>query len=293
MKRILVIDVGSNSVKCSAYSYEKEIVREWHETRVLALLSKIKDGEMSAEGEDMLCRTLADYSDRAEKSGGTEVFAFATASLRALTSPCDFIEKVAARTGIRIKLISGEEEAAYSYAGIKSKLGDSAENGIMADMGGGSTEVITYENGAIKQAVSIPFGALVLKNKFVRGNLPNADEAEAIAKYAREAFMKVAREYKKIVLVGGTAKCFGALAKKDGTEMSALQFDRALTFLLNDSAYQKRAARLFPERFPLIAPGAIALRELVRACNSDTILTTAGGLRDGIAHEILINGDNK
>lgn len=304
MKKLLIIDIGSNSVKCSAYSCEnkyknknksksKIISREWHETRILGLIGKIKDGIMSAEGEELLCRTLKDYSIRAKKDGINEIFAFATASLRALGSPDEFIARVFERTGIMIKLLSGEEEAAYSFEGIKRKLGADGENGVAADMGGGSTEVIEYENGKIKSAVSLPFGAMVLKNKFVRSDIPTKDEVREIEKYAKKEFSAVAHQAEKIVLVGGTAKCFGALAGKDSVEMSVSDFDTTLSKLIEDGAFQQKARELFPERFPLILPGAIALRELVRACSSELILTTVGGLRDGIACEIFAKSGEK
>ena len=99
-------------------------------------------------------------SDVARQMSCTSI---ATASLRSVNNAIAVLEKIKSRTGCKPELISGDCEALLSLEGIKTALGD-VSAGIMADMGGGSTEIVGFIDGNAVHTVSVPIGCLSLSS---------------------------------------------------------------------------------------------------------------------------------
>ena len=143
--------------------------------------------------------------------------------------------KIFEKTGLKIKVLTWREEAQFSFTRM---LGchPCAQNGIMADMGGASTELMLFENRKSVSSLSIPFGALSLRNKFCARSgiakdgisaFSEKSELESISDFINEYMEKNESEFPKrdtIYLIGGSAHAIGKLnALLDGTAQLSVQ----------------------------------------------------------------------
>ncbi len=125
-------------------------------------------------GITKLCRTLQKLKMSLENFEIKNYSAFATASLRNISNTEEVLKEIEKTTGIKPEIIVGEEEARLDFIGAKS--GMNLERGILVDIGGGSTEIVLFNNGEIEKLTSIPIGALNLQNKVVKHIVPEEKE---------------------------------------------------------------------------------------------------------------------
>ena len=109
--------------------------------------------------------------------GEERLYVFATASLRNIRNTGEAVEAIRRRAGVKVEVLSGEEEARMGYQGALLACGPDPA-GAMFDIGGGSSEVLVARDGAVQKALSLPVGSLNLFNQYVsklwpkRGNSP-------------------------------------------------------------------------------------------------------------------------
>lgn len=213
-KRIAVIDLGSNSVRMS--------INLLHDNGDWEVLMKKRSTVRLSEGmgvdkilkEDAMCRVidaLREFCVLAKLDSCQTIVALATAAVRNAVNKGIFIERVFRETGIRFDVISGEDEAYYSYLAVSKSC--NIKNGLIFDTGGGSTELILVKNGHMTRTASIPLGAVLLTEHFrgrsqaemyryivmLLGTVDWIDEAVGMDLYG----------------VGGSAKTLATLALKE------------------------------------------------------------------------------
>lgn len=104
------------------------------------------------------------YKNICENFTINHIAVFATASLRNITNTDEAVREITKATGLAIDVVSGKEEATLDFIGATHDL-DTSHDGLLVDIGGGSTELVSFEKGQILQAVSLPIGSLSLYNK--------------------------------------------------------------------------------------------------------------------------------
>ncbi len=289
---LAVIDIGSNTGKYTIFSKEGKPLRARSAT--LQLLRYLEDGRFSREGIDLLCGALTAFcADIRALCPTAPIAAVATAVFRRLRDPQSAAREVRERTGVSVRVLSGEEEAALSFRGAIASMNPPPREGIVLDMGGGSTEVILFAGETVKLARSLPFGALSLTRDFVCGEFPTAAEAEEIRARAGGAFDEIPAPEVGLPLlpVGGTAKAVAFLNRASASESGA----RALTlpaFRAQLSAYlagrdlEEMRAR-FPDRYRVLLPGMLVYDEAAARFGAASLLVPEGGLREGVAAAVL------
>ena len=177
-----LIDIGSNSIKGFIYEQNgKEFSCVWSRHLYTGLYSYIDEKGLSDEGIECLVRDVGILIGLIKSMGCGEIGLFATAGLRDSANHDEVLEILEERTGYRAELISSEEEAYCDmtsmryFSGIDSALG--------MDMGGGSAQFFLYEKDDITRIMSLPIGALKIKEMFVEGQLPTPAEERAIREY--------------------------------------------------------------------------------------------------------------
>ena len=320
-----VIDVGSNTVKYSSYrvkwgkkGFSQKKCGGRSET--VRLIHYIKDGILSEEGLSNLCAVLRTFKESALQDEVPEehLFCFATAGFRRLASPETVIAEVYRRTGVTIRLLTGQEEAAMSFRGMLLTTSPRTNEGLMLDMGGGSTEILGFRNDEAFSAISHPFGALSLYEDFVKGEFPTAEEAEQIRRFVRETVQGSCEFQERIVasdgsvhgyIVGGTAKAIGAMnvarnadksinaenpetppeqKKKSRPILSFAAFkDQLNAYLTGEEGERERIREAYPDRYRVITPGMLAYVEIFTLAGVETVHIADGGLRDGYLYEYL------
>jgi exopolyphosphatase / guanosine-5'-triphosphate,3'-diphosphate pyrophosphatase len=166
---VAVIDIGSNSVRLVLYRLEGQAVWPLFNEKVLAGLGRDlpATGRLSPDGVVASMKALRRFAAVLEGVRPEHVLVGATAAVRDAEDGQEFCERVAAETGLIIRVLSGEEEARYAALGVAS--GAPGATGVSADMGGASLELTRIEAGEVQGGVTLPLGAFSFGDKGFEG----------------------------------------------------------------------------------------------------------------------------
>ena len=174
-----IIDIGSNTIRMAVYQIEGRsfdlLLKRKHTVGLAGYLDR---GHLVREGIEKTVKILHGFMDFIEIFGISHVHAFATAALRSATNSRAVVEEITRRTGVAVRIISGEEEAAYDFIGATQNI--THADGIMVDIGGGSTEIIAYAAHEMQGRWSLSLGSLAMSRVHVVGLLPTPAECAAI-----------------------------------------------------------------------------------------------------------------
>lgn len=165
--KISIIDIGSNTIKLVIY----EVRKDNSFIGVRQESTKVKLGESLAYSDSLNEQSmlksidvLLQYRDIARLEATNKVLCVGTSAVREARNGQYFIDQVLKKTGFRIRVLNGEEEAYYSYLG--ASMMTCIPNGLFFDLGGGSLELVYSEDFNVKKAEALPLGALRLSRTF-------------------------------------------------------------------------------------------------------------------------------
>lgn len=300
-----VIDIGSNTIRLTVYEVDPATKRfsTFFKVKTMAgLVSYIdkKSGRMTDEGTQKLIDVLNEYlacTARFKNLQGP--YAFATAGVRNAKNAHAVIERASHACGIAIDLVSGTEEAALGYVGAMQQ--SSLVRGVQIDVGGGSTEVSTFDQGAIVHAHSIPEGSLSLFSSQVRGLLPTPREADTIRMLIRERLdgVKAFKGFSCPTASGTGGTLRAALRLRNAwlpndaaapSHLSAGQMDAIIERVFYDPHGSMRdILRIIPERVHTCIPGLLATREVLDAFGTQELEVHDFGVREGYLLTKVLN----
>ncbi|NLI52855.1 MAG: phosphatase [Clostridiales bacterium] len=286
-----LVDVGANSIRLSIYEAEQGSAKLLINKKDTAGLSSyVKDGALSRDGIKKACRVLTGFRAILENFGIADVHVFATASLRNISNTQEAVDQIEAETGFFVDVLSGAEEARLDFIGISHT--SNIRDGILIDIGGGSTELAEFSGGEVLTASSMPVGSLNLFLRHVRGILPND-------KMCREIRAEVENELDQLVFagkkrysylygIGGTIRATAKLANQmfelpdDNQEISYRNLNEILrTYKTAKDDVQRSILQTSPERVHTLVPGMILLRAVAKRFQGDIILANNSGVREG------------
>jgi exopolyphosphatase/guanosine-5'-triphosphate,3'-diphosphate pyrophosphatase len=164
--RYAVIDVGTNSVKF--HLAEQSSDGAWRRLADRGVVTRLGEG-LSAQGgqftEGAMARTLdalAGMVDEARRAGVAGLAAAGTMAFRTASNGAAFIEQIERRTGLRVEILSGEQEGRLAYLAAESGLGWPPGSLAVFDTGGGSTQFTFGEGATVRQRFSVNVGAVRL-----------------------------------------------------------------------------------------------------------------------------------
>ena len=296
--KVAVIDIGSNTIRLAIYLRTANgFKRIFSEKEMVGLVGYITDRTMSADGIELLITILEGFQQRAQIIQVDTIQCLATASLRGLENTAVIIKEVKDRLELSIQVLSGEEEAFLGFLGSQDLLDD--QPGIMVDLGGGSTELVSIENRKICNSTSLPFGVLLLHNRFVRYILPTAEENQKIQEYLRQQLAQLPwLQSGKLTLYanGGTGRAIGDLHQYchhrrhgealHGYRLPAGELEEIIAWLQTyDEAAIKALIKVVPERLHLIFPGLLVFATIMKVAKVDEICVSRNGLREGFMRQ--------
>lgn len=174
-----IVDLGSNTIRLSVYQCQGEKFHLLTHRKVTAgLADYVEHGALSPQGIQVACQTLNDDRLLMENLGFAPPRVFATASLRNISNTEEAVAQLQAETGLNVEVLSGTEEARLSFLGAAH--GNGPASGLLIDLGGGSTELVRYENYLLQNACSLSVGSLSLFSRNVSGLHPDKKERKAI-----------------------------------------------------------------------------------------------------------------
>lgn len=298
-----IIDIGSNTVRLAVYLIEgsrmEMLMKKKH---MVGLAAHVRDGVMQQSGIDAAVRVLQEFQSFLHTFQITAVYAFTTAALRNASNSREAVAEIEARTGLSIQVISGEREAEYDFIGATHSL--AAEDGLLIDIGGGSTEIVSYENRSIRSKVSLPMGSLSMDSRFVAGVLPTRRECIAIRDEA-ERVMGAMEEFpergEEIVGIGGAFKggcaLYDALFHQPATNvrMNADQLLSLISRFQSDHGISQEMTimlmKTVPDRMETVIPGLIIAEVLADRFQCATITYSDSGVREGFLYaEVMKQG---
>ena len=273
-----IIDIGSNTIRLNVYQVEEDgaihSIFQSKETAGLAGYVR-EDGSMSREGLDRAADALLRFRSILDALHIENRAVFATASLRNITNSEEAVFQLQERTGLMIRLLSGREEAILDYVGATSGM-EEREQGMVLDIGGGSTEWVCFSQGRIRHAASIPLGSLNLYNRCVETLLPSPKEQAKIRKQVKKALDGAPLpDFPCPVIcgVGGTIRGAGKLCNYLYKLPAG---NRTITLNMVDGLLE-----IVPERVHTLLPGLVILSTLAHRCRGDAIEVSSYGVREG------------
>ncbi|MCD8223438.1 MAG: phosphatase [Clostridiales bacterium] len=292
-----IVDVGSNTIHLSIYRCDEEGSQLMMHQKVMAgLASYVEGGKLTEEGIRVVCHVLSDYRALLDNLKISSVYVFATASMRNISNADDVRVAIRTESGLDVDRISGEDEAALSFYGALMDIPH--DDGVLVDLGGGSTELVQYEDRTIRSACSLSVGALNLFNRYVAGLHPTKEECRLIRNEVQE---QLAREQKELRLaehicgVGGTARAACRVANRffgraeDCRVLTAREIRQLLKrFRGMDRETMRVILKLAPERIHTLVPGLVVLDTICQLCGAQDITVSTRGIREGYLHRRVL-----
>lgn len=293
-----IIDIGSNTIRLSIYRCEGEkVTRLLNKKTMAGLASYVKNGEITKQGIKKACEVLNEYNEIIENLKIEKSFAFATASLRNVTNTDDAVLEIKEKTGFNVDVILGEDEGIYDFIGA-TKVMD-VSDGILIDIGGGSTEIVVYENKKILKSYSMPVGSLSMYSKYVSGLLPTDEEQMTIKSDVLCKLKEIDGLKPNIIAcgVGGTIRTVGKLQesiiKKDITgNVIKREHLKKIIKKFNNSRkmFLNKILKVVPDRVHTVIPGLIILNVIVEFYDIEEIHISSYGVREGYLFSKVLGG---
>ncbi|HLS74371.1 MAG TPA: Ppx/GppA phosphatase family protein [Actinomycetaceae bacterium] len=306
MKRVAAIDCGTNSIRLLVADLPRrgplrEIIRQMQVVRLGQGVDRT--GILDPAALERTLAAVGDYAEVCAEHEVSEIRFIATSATRDAGNRHAFISGVRKAIGVEPEVVSGQEEAALSFAGAASVLAEGQERPLLVvDIGGGSTELVQGET-VPQAAVSFDLGSVRVTERHLRGDPPGGKQVKAARKEVRAALADVSTELaladvRTIVGVAGsvttvTAHALGLeqyeRAAIDGAELSVEQVQASCAALLGATRDERaRMGFMHPGRVDVIGAGALIWGEVVRAVAEiapglQTVRTSEHDLLDGIA----------
>ena len=220
MEKIAILDLGSNSARLVIVRIMPNgyfmVIDELKEPVRLAKDME-SDGFLRPLRVAQTIKTLRTFRTLYESHNVTKVFAYATAAVRRAKNRQSFIEEVANTCGIKLTVISQEDEATLVYRGVINSM--DIPKGVIMDIGGGSIKLIHYNRRVMLAQDTLPFGAVTLTEKFAGASDNPEEVAEMIEKFVCEEISKldwiknIEPEY-QLIGVGGSIRNLGKISRR-------------------------------------------------------------------------------
>ncbi len=309
--RIASIDIGTNTVLMLIADVNDEgCITTVHEEQRIIRLGKNVDAErnIGPEGLKKCADVLNAYKAVADRFSCTVMTACGTSALRDAHNRDGFLEEIKKQTGVSVEVLSGDEEALWTFHGGRLVLSDEELRDadlLIMDIGGGSTEFIMGNRSAIHHKISLDIGAVRLTEKFIKNDPMTADEEEALVRFVRNLLKEKLNGFRiqKVISMIGVAGTITTLAameqameryqpeKINGYVITELSLKKLLDDLRPTAMTQRKLIKgLQPERADVIMAGALILWEAMHYFEIDRITVSNHGLRYGLVLRLLERG---
>nr|WP_275433262.1 Ppx/GppA phosphatase family protein [Corynebacterium imitans] len=255
------------------------------------------DGNIEDKGVNKLIDAVDEARGLAENLKCDELLAFATSAVRSATNSEAVLKKVEKKTGVKLKVISGEEEARSTFQAVRRWYGWSAGRITNLDIGGGSLELSTGSEEVPDLAVSLDLGAGRLTHEWFDTDPPERKKINALRDYIDAELAGPAEKFHALGEVGlavGTSKTFRSLARLTGAAPSSAgpYVQRTLTapglrqliaFISRMTAADRAELEgINADRSHQIVAGALVAEAAMRALNLDKLEICPWALREGV-----------
>ena len=302
LKKIVIIDVGSNSIRLVLVRIgENGNYKIIHDLKESVRLEKDMGEEQTIKPDRMAraVKTMQMFRSLCDALHPEEVITVATEAVRRAANQQEFLEKIKKETGFSIRVLSGEEEAHYDYLGIIFSM--DIDHGLMMDLGGGSTELIRLEKGEARNAISLPFGSINVSQQYQLHDTVQDEQMSALNSMLLNTYRSVPwladQKHLLLVGVGGTFRNLGKIDRR--RKSYPLELSHNYRMRANDvfeihnevssrNLKQRRAIKgLSRDRADIFVGATAVISQLVEFCGIEEVAISGYGLREGIIYEYI------
>lgn len=291
LSRVGVVDVGSNSVRLVIFDGAARSPAYFFNEKILCGLGRGlgQTGMLNPEGRVRALAALERFQLLAEDMGVTPLTTVATAAVREATDGPEFCAEVEARTGLKLWVIDGQQEARLSAQGVLVGWPDA--NGLVCDIGGASMELAALSRGQVGRRVTSPLGPLKLQTIPGGKSGLKAHVKSVINSLADE----MGTDYKRIYLVGGSWRAFARcdmdrrgypLHVQHEYRMSPKDIRQTVKWIAaHDLEDLQARTGTSSARMSLVPIASEVLKQLVRKFAPKEIAISSYGIREGMLYE--------
>ena len=304
--RVGAIDVGSNSVRLLVADILPR-AGDLPETVTVARAGEScrlgrglgRTGNVDPEMAERAATLAAEFARRARALGAVHTLVGATAALRNAANGAWVATMITERSGLPVRILSGDEEARLVYQSVVAGLGTRVNKHacVVFDIGGGSTEVVSGVGSRPGRWVSLPFGAVSLTERHIHSNPPRTEEVEAVVSEVENEIMHACAllpdRAPVLVGVGGTVTVLASMDRQlmaydpgqlEGWTMSNPSLQALVSQLISSRQEDRGVWPVMGEgRADIIVAGSLVVRALIRRFPSSGLVCSTQGLRYGLA----------
>ena len=301
MIRTGIIDIGSNSVRL--------IIVEIKLDKYFRILYELKESvrlgkDMGADNSldplrmDKAIDTIISFKTICDSYNVQNIIAVATEAVRRASNQRTFLELVRSRAGVEIRVLSGDEEAYYDYAGVINSM--EISDCLMMDIGGSSMEFILVKNREIQNSISIPYGSISLTEIYLSNP---AGFTHAFGRIMAEIPWIYHAKGLPVIGIGGTFRNIGKIDRK----RKDYPIDNVHNYRLSDTDVQeilfitidllsgklKKIKGLSNDRADIFIGPIAAIQYIINLCNTKDIFLSGSGVREGLLFENILKGETR
>jgi exopolyphosphatase / guanosine-5'-triphosphate,3'-diphosphate pyrophosphatase len=300
--RLAAIDIGSNSIR--------QIVADVSPTGSIRVVDEMKaaprlgaglreTGLLSETSMRKALEALTRMATLARQLGATRIEAVATSAVRDAANGLTFLELVRSETGLKVKVLRGEEEARLSFRSALAHFEMGVGRAVVMDIGGGSLELALSADGLLERLISLPFGAIRLTEEFLAPGTRRKGVRKLRAAIRDDIRRTLpVRDWRgaQVIGSGGTFTNLAGIylmrqgvqtaRTTHGTRLPRVELEHILD-MLQDMSPEQRAAvpGLNPGRADIIVAGFAVAAEVLARLESRELIVSAYGIREGLLLE--------
>jgi exopolyphosphatase / guanosine-5'-triphosphate,3'-diphosphate pyrophosphatase len=303
---LAAIDIGTNSIHTVIVQIKPDlpafsIVGREKDTVRLGDRDKVT-GNLTEDAMGRSIEALHRHQEIAKSLGATQIIAVATSATREAPNGRVFIDRIDAELGLKVDLISGQEEARRIYLGVLSGIEFNNTPRIMIDIGGGSTELILGDSEEPRTLSSTKVGAVRLSVELVKTDPISDVEYTYLQAYVRGQLERPIDDIKAQIQAGekpqmvGTSGTIETVAMIVAREKTGTLPSRLHGFKLNlkdvkaliqklrrlNNSDRAQLAGMSERRAEIIIPGAVVLQEAMLMLGMDSLTFCERSLREGV-----------
>ncbi|MCK9257514.1 MAG: Ppx/GppA family phosphatase [Sulfurospirillaceae bacterium] len=300
-KLTAVIDLGTNSVRLAVY--EKTSRYGFHLLKEIKSRVRIGEGAYESGGRlqeapiQRAITILKEFSFLCKNIKCYKIFCIATSALRDAPNKKEFINKVKKESGLKIKIIDGNEEALLGATGAINLLPPIKE-ATTIDIGGGSTELSKIIDGKIVKTLSLDIGTIRLKELFFDQDKPKVE----LDAFLNENIGDI-EDFKSplLITIGGTLRAISSfiMEKEEYPLKTVHGFEYEIK---SHKDFLNKIPTLTPEdlkligfkkdRFDTVREGGLIFNSIVSKLEIKRVLTSGAGVREGVFLKDLLKTSN-
>ena len=304
--RVAFIDVGTNTILCLIAE-----LRDGGRFRVLDDLAEItrlgegldRTGLINDAGERRSADVLRHYLKACKSLGIENPTAVGTSALRDARNSSEVRQRWRSELGLDVRVIAGEEEAAYSFLAVQKGLSLSGEELLVIDIGGGSTEFICGNESGVADARSINLGCVRLTERYLRSDPVGVEELTEMCAAIDRGLEPLSEQWRDLrapstwVGIAGTFTTLAAVEKKltryshsrvHGSNLTHHEIQRQVRLFQDKTlADRKNIPGLEPKRADVILAGACMIDRMMTLFGARHLIVSDQGVRYGLLYERL------